>query len=78
MVDNNEYFRMLSRMVKAAGERVGKGDGEDLLHFRQLQIYIDNAMFNAVCGLRRQGHSYGYIARTLGVSRQYVQKRWGV
>lgn len=78
MVENAEFFKMLTRMAKAAGRRVGHGDGEDLLHFLQLQKEIDNAMMEAICGLKRQGHSYGYIARSLGLSRQYVQKRWGV
>lgn len=78
MVENKDYFKMLARMVKAAGKRVAQGDGEDLLHFRQLQIEIDNAMLAAVTGLRRQGHSYAYIAKALGVSRQYVYQKWGV
>lgn len=78
MVENKEYFKMLSRMVRTAGARVGNGDGEDLLHLRQLQIEVDNAMLNAVCGLRRQGHSFGYIAKSLGVTRQYVQQKWGM
>lgn len=77
-MENQEYFKMLSQLIRAAGARVGNGDGEDLIHFRQLQIEVDNAMFNAVCGLRRQGHSFGYIAKSLGVTRQYVHKKWGV
>lgn len=78
MVENSEFYKMMSRMIKAASKRAGNGDGEDLLRLRQLQVEMDNGMFNAVCGLRRQGHSYAYIGKCLGVSRQYIQKKWGI
>ncbi len=78
MVENQEYFKMLARMIRAAGRRVEKGgNGEDLLHLRRLRVEIDNAMAEAVSGLGRQGYSLGYIATCLGVSRQHVHQKWG-
>lgn len=76
MVENKEFFKMATRIIKAGSRRVACGDGEDLLFLRDLQIEIEEGMYQAVAGLRKQGHSWGYIANCLGVSRQYCHKKW--
>lgn len=77
MIENREFFQMATRIIKAGGKRVASADGEDLVYLRTLQQEVEKAMDNAVNGLREQGHSWGYIAKCLGVSRQYCQKKWG-
>lgn len=76
MVENREFFQMAARIIKAGGNRVAGADCEDLAYLADLQAQLEKAMAHAVSGLRDQGHSWDYIAKGLGVSRQYVHKKW--
>lgn len=76
-VENKEYFDMAKRIVKNGAKRVARADGEDLLYLVELQKLIDDGIEQAVKGLKEQGHSWGYIAKCLGLSRQYCHKKWG-
>lgn len=77
MIENKEFFKMATRIIKAGSRRVADGDCEDLMYLRNLQTEIDRALAVAVAGLRSQGHSWACIASGLGLTRQYCQKQWG-
>ena len=76
-VETPEYRRMVGRMIKAHGRRVGAADIEDLADMLALQTELDMAMKSAVDGLREQGYSWADIARATGKTRQAAQQRWG-
>jgi len=76
MTTNEDYSKMLSRMIKAIGPRL-TFNAEDLLVYKKLQKDLDEAIAFSVHSLRGQGHSWEYIARGLGVTRQYAFQKWG-
>lgn len=72
-----EFAAAARRFMMAYGRRVGGGDIEDLGEFQEtLRVYADLAMDEAVAGLRAQGHSFGDIARGLGIDRRSAYDRF--
>ncbi len=73
-----DYIESVSRMMKAAGRRVGQADDADLAKLMETmgQAWEDTQAL-AVAGLRAQEHSWAYIGRAMGISRQAAQQRWG-
>ena len=74
--DHGDYFRMLSRMLRAAGRRVGDADPSDLALLVQLSDELAEITQAAVTR-QRESFSWAQIAEPLGVTRQAVEKRWG-
>jgi hypothetical protein len=72
-----EYAAMLLRMVKAYGRRVATGDEVDLCTMLIIRGSFDEAVQTAVDGMRASGHSWAYIAKGAGMTRQAAQQRWG-
>ena len=53
------------------------GDVDALADMTGLATELDEAIAQAVTGLRETGYSWAEIAARLGVSRQAAQQRWG-
>lgn len=76
-VENNEFAAFVRRIIRAYSRRTATGDVEVLADFAALSAELDHAIYQAVTGLRAQGHSWADIARPLGITRQAAHQRWG-
>jgi hypothetical protein len=77
VVENDEYAAFVRRIVRAYARRVATGDVEALTDMVALSSVLDDAIAEAVTGLRSHGYSWAEIAQRLGISRQAAQQRWG-
>jgi hypothetical protein len=75
--ENDEYARFVRRVVRAHARRVAGGDVDALADMTGLATELDEAVGQAVLGLREAGYSWAQIAARLGVTRQAAQQRWG-
>jgi hypothetical protein len=76
-VENDEYAAFARRVIRAYARRIADGDIEALTTMTTLATDVDQAITDAVTGLREYGYSWAEIARPLGVTRQAAQQRWG-
>jgi hypothetical protein len=77
MVENREFNAFARRIIRAYGKRVAEGDVDALPELIELSASLDEAITNAVKGLRAFGYSWTEIADRVGMSRQAAQQRWG-
>src|SRR5215468_5644246 len=77
VVENDEYAAFARRVLRAYARRVGDGDVEALTLMLGLSAEIDDAIAQAVRGLRGFGYSWAEIGSRLGITRQAAQQRWG-
>ncbi|MFC3386303.1 helix-turn-helix domain-containing protein [Couchioplanes azureus] len=77
VVENDEYAAFARRIIRAYARRVASGDVEALTDMVALSSVLDDAITDAVIGLRAHGYSWAEIAQRLGISRQAAQQRWG-
>lgn len=77
VVETAEYAGFARRAVAALGRRVATGDVEAIVEMVKVSEALDNAMAEAIVGLRDAGYSWAEIGARLGISRQAVQQRWG-
>lgn len=78
VVENDEYGAFIQRAVRAYSRRVAAGDVEALRDLVGLSKEVDQAVSDAVAGLRRDhNYSWAEIGSRLGISRQAAQQRWG-
>ncbi len=77
VVENDEYAAFARRIVRAYARRIASGDVEALTDMVALSSVLDDAIGEAVTGLRTHGYSWAEIAARLGISRQAAQQRWG-
>jgi hypothetical protein len=77
LVENDEYAAFTRRIVRAYAKRVATGDVEALTDMVGLSQLLDEAIGQAVAGLRSHGYSWADIAARLGITRQAAQQRWG-
>ncbi|MBQ1051688.1 hypothetical protein KBX50_24875 [Micromonospora sp. C51] len=77
VVENTEFAGFARRIIRAHGRRVATGDVEALRDLVNLSSAIDEAIADAVIGLRQFGYSWAEIGSRLGISRQAAQQRWG-
>jgi hypothetical protein len=77
VVENNEYAAFLQRAIRAYSRRVATGDIEAITLLAALADDVDQAIHDAIIGLRDYGYSRSEIAARLGVTRQAAQQRWG-
>jgi hypothetical protein len=68
---------MVSRMLGAAGRRVGQADPEQLTDLIQLRDLVDQAIIGAVAGLRHSGSTWQEIGDACGTTRQAAIMRYG-
>ena len=77
VVENDEYAAFVRRIIRAYTRRVATGDIEALADMVDLSRQVDDAIAQAVHGLREYGYSWGEIADRLGITRQAAHQRWG-
>jgi hypothetical protein len=77
VVENDEFAAFTRRIITAYARRVATGDVEALADMVTLSTHLDEAIAEAVKGLRAYGYSWADIAARLGVTRQAAQQRWG-
>ncbi|MGY0004119.1 hypothetical protein [Micromonospora sp. I033] len=77
VVENDAFAAFARRIIRAHGRRVATGDVEALRDLVALSTVIDDAIGEAVIGLRAFGYSWAEIGARLGISRQAAQQRWG-
>ncbi|KAB1095562.1 MULTISPECIES: hypothetical protein [Micromonospora] len=77
VVENDAFAAFARRIIRAHGRRVADGDVEALRDLVALSSVIDQAITDAVIGLRAFGYSWADIGSRLGISRQAAQQRWG-
>ena len=77
VVENDDYAAFTRRVVRAYARRVATGDVEALTDMVALSSVLDDAIGQAVTGLRSHGYSWAEIAARLGITRQAAQQRWG-
>ncbi|MEO3781313.1 hypothetical protein ABGB16_31875 [Micromonospora sp. B11E3] len=77
VVENDEFAAFARRIIRAHGRRVATGDVEALRDLVAMSTAIDDAVGQAVIGLRAFGYSWAEIGSRLGISRQAAQQRWG-
>ncbi|MBQ0894666.1 hypothetical protein KBX37_16430 [Micromonospora sp. U56] len=77
VVENDEFAAFARRIIRAHGRRVATGDVEALRDLTALSSVIDQAITEAVIGLREFGYSWAEIGSRLGITRQAAQQRWG-
>jgi hypothetical protein len=76
-VENDDYAEFAGRIIRAYSRRVAAGDIDALMHMVWLSRDIDDAVSEAVTGLRARGYSWADIGGRLGITRQAAQQRWG-
>ena len=76
-VENDEYASFIRRVLRAYTRRVAAGDIDALADMTGLAAELDEAISQAVAGLREASYSWTEIAARLGVTRQAAQQRWG-
>lgn len=77
VVENDEYAAFVRRIIRAYARRVADGDVEALRDMTGLSALLDDAISEAVKGLRAHGYSWTDIADRLGITRQAAHQRWG-
>ena len=77
VVENDEYAAFVRRIIRAYARRVATGDVEALTDMVSLSGLLDDAISEAVIGLRTHGYSWAEIGSRIGISRQAAQQRWG-
>jgi hypothetical protein len=75
-VETPDYLRMVERMIRAAGRRVGRADPEDLGQLVALRFVLDQAIVDAVVGLRNDGITWESIGEATGTTRQAAIMKW--
>jgi hypothetical protein len=73
-----EYAGMVRRVIRAHGRRCGGADPEDLQGLVSMRDTVEEAIVDAVAGLRLSGFSWDQIGRALGMTKQAVHKRYGL
>jgi hypothetical protein len=76
VVENKDFAAFASRVVRAYARRVVDGDVEALPDLLAFSREVDEAVLQAVRGLRGFGYQWGEIAQRLGVSKDAVVARW--
>jgi hypothetical protein len=77
VTENSEYAAFARRVLRAYSRRVAIGDVDSLAHMISLADDINDAISQAVSGLRDTGYSWAEIGSRLGITRQAAQQRWG-
>ena len=77
VVENDQYAAFVRRVIAAYSRRVAAGDIDAISDMTSIAAKLDDAISQAVTGLRAAGYSWADIAGRLGVTRQAAQQRWG-
>ena len=77
VVENDRYAAFVRRVIAAYSRRVAAGDIDAISDMTSIAAELDDAISQAVTGLRAAGYSWADIAARLGVTRQAAQQRRG-
>jgi DNA-directed RNA polymerase specialized sigma24 family protein len=77
VTENDDYAAFARRVLSAWARRVAAGDIDAIADMAASVGELEDAMRQAVAGLRDKGYSWAEIAARLGVTRQAAQQRWG-
>jgi len=77
VVENDQYAAFVRRVIAAYSRRVAAGDIDAISDMTRVAAELDDAISQAVAGLRAAGYAWADIAARLGVTRQAAQQRWG-
>jgi hypothetical protein len=77
VTENDEYAAFARRVLRAWARRVAAGDIDAVAGLAAAARELDDALRDAVTGLRGKGYSWAEIATRLSVTRQAAQQRWG-
>ena len=69
------FISAARRFLAAAGRRAGEGDEVELAELLALRTDYDAAVQAAVDGIRSRGHSWAYIAKATGTSREVAYQK---
>lgn len=75
-VETTDFLAMIARLLASAGERVAEADPEELAQLLELRRLVDDAILEAVRGLRAGGTTWEDIGAAAGTSRQAAIMRW--
>lgn len=75
-VDTMDFLAMVGRMLNAAGDRVGDGDPDQFRQLLKLRELLDEALVEAVRGMRDSGTTWEEIGAAAGTTRQAALMRW--
>ncbi|MFC4942352.1 hypothetical protein [Pseudonocardia sp. GCM10023141] len=75
-MENDDYAAFTRRILAAHGRRIATGDIEGLTTLAHLATDVDDAIRNAITGLREAGYSWADIGTRLGITRQAAQQRF--
>lgn len=76
-METSSYLAMLARMLANGGYRVAESDTEDLHELLELRRVLDEAILDAVRGLRESGVTWAQIGEAAGTTGQAATMRWG-
>ena len=76
-VENDEYFKMVCRMIKAGAKRAGNADDADLFLLASLLDVVESSIKGAIHQQLDQGKTWEKIGLALGVSRQCAHRKYG-
>jgi len=75
VVENDQYAAFVRRVIAAYSRRVAAGDFDAINDMTSIDAELDDAISQAVTGLRAAGYTWVGIAARLGVTRQPAQQR---
>ena len=76
-MENDEYSAFARRVIRAYSRRVAAGDIDAISDMTRLADDLDQAIRDAITGLRSYGYSWADIGTRLGITRQSAWERWG-
>lgn len=75
-IDTSAYLAMVARVVTNGGIRAAEGDIEDFKQLLELRGVLDEALIEAVRGLRDSGCTWEDIGAASGTTRQAALMNW--
>jgi len=73
----DKFASFVKRIIRAHGRRVADRDIEGLAGLADLRNELDAEIKKSAQALQAQGYSWAEIGRSLGVSKQAAQQRYG-
>jgi hypothetical protein len=71
-----DFVKLVRRLVRRAGERVGDADEYELAELVGIRTELELAIRTAIDGQRSVGRSWAHIGNALGITRQSAQERY--
>ncbi len=74
--ENQDYAKMLKRMVVSAGRRFGDSDPDDLVFLLEVRDLLEQQVASTVHALSASGYSLDQIAKPMGMARQNLHRKY--